>query len=996
MAKNWYIILELEFDPNPVHDLKAIEKRLDEKSKFWSSKFNDSSKGAEYRTYFDSIADIKKDMSDESTRKRLVKEACSIAYEPIDKRIKFVSRTKGNITDAEIQKIANLQKVSVDLVKRRVGELKIAIEADGSADYQKRYDEIYKKKPPNAAVFDQTKPLLKAFAPAGNLYEFLYADTTTKDPQNLPHDTLSKRAKDKKSKEFNKHDARSGSGQKLCGHCDLIFKDEPSKKVYDNYLEHNKRKTILDEVKDSSKITSKLSKDDCNEFIKQLTALSKDIKTSTEDFIAFCEIEGIIYGIEDDKSEKSAKKVVCRKGHINDVSDGRKVCFSCGEELYRIPCPKCGKINEATINVCSDGFDFIKLDKSNALCSLSEGLIDAMDFSTAEAQINDAESYWKENPRIELIRKRIKERKALIGSKPEDMRLAVEEGRYYAVKKHYDDIRKMFSEFRDMDLESEVKVALDSADEAMKKAKASKSEGDIIDYCDKAYESCKDYPGIQETIAKYPPKPPSNIEINVDEANQKNIIKWDKSLSDGMVHYTVIRKEDVSPVSVNDGKKLGRISLCEFVDTQIEPAINYFYAIFAERAGTQSKPLINKAPAINLFEVSTPTIVASDSSLEIQWGTFPIGAKVEIYKKNGSKEELIHSTTSTSYTDTSLVNENSYAYIIRLAYNIGGKIHKTKGISISGIPTQPPKPINILAIKPSGGDIFTATWENPDKADVEFYCSVKKPVFKIGDIVQLQAVEREMDKLTINKTSSCEATFKHKDNGLLYILVVTVKSGSAVIGTFARASKEESVKIQDIGTANGKIFIYLENIPSDAISFVVLYRHDRFPLDISEVDAKRRQIALRTYDVNKALVIEPLESQDYYFSVFVGFDRDGEKEYSIGTDRLFSNTAREVISYTIKVSWGNVIIDFKSNKGTLTLPDIDLMSCIGFAPTRRVNASLFHGISAQKVKSDILRIKIPIPKGTKKNTHIKLFLKDETLSSKYHLKPTERTNYKIS
>lgn len=46
MADNWYVVLELEFDP-PVEDENKILQRIDEKSKFWSTHFNDFKNGAQ-------------------------------------------------------------------------------------------------------------------------------------------------------------------------------------------------------------------------------------------------------------------------------------------------------------------------------------------------------------------------------------------------------------------------------------------------------------------------------------------------------------------------------------------------------------------------------------------------------------------------------------------------------------------------------------------------------------------------------------------------------------------------------------------------------------------------------------------------------------------------------------------------------------------------------------------------------------------------------------
>jgi hypothetical protein len=39
MTDNWYIVLELPFDPSPEHDERVIAKQIEEKRAFWSRKF---------------------------------------------------------------------------------------------------------------------------------------------------------------------------------------------------------------------------------------------------------------------------------------------------------------------------------------------------------------------------------------------------------------------------------------------------------------------------------------------------------------------------------------------------------------------------------------------------------------------------------------------------------------------------------------------------------------------------------------------------------------------------------------------------------------------------------------------------------------------------------------------------------------------------------------------------------------------------------------------
>ena len=117
MADNWYVILELGFDP-PVEDEVKIAERIDEKAKFWSTHFNDFKMGAQYRAWHQNIPQIKKDMiGPANIRKQLASDACIAVYGPVDKLLKTIGR-KGNITDSEGEKLSTKLKISVDVVKK--------------------------------------------------------------------------------------------------------------------------------------------------------------------------------------------------------------------------------------------------------------------------------------------------------------------------------------------------------------------------------------------------------------------------------------------------------------------------------------------------------------------------------------------------------------------------------------------------------------------------------------------------------------------------------------------------------------------------------------------------------------------------------------------------------------------------------------------------------------------------------------------------------------
>ena len=142
MADNWYIVLELEFDP-PVEDEIIISQKIEEKSKFWSTRFNDFKYGAQFRTWHQNIPQIKKDMLGENNiRKQLSAEACTIVYAPIDKLLKTIGR-KGSVSEEEGERLAQKLKTSIDIVKKRADKLGIKW-VKSEVNYQEVYDKYYK------------------------------------------------------------------------------------------------------------------------------------------------------------------------------------------------------------------------------------------------------------------------------------------------------------------------------------------------------------------------------------------------------------------------------------------------------------------------------------------------------------------------------------------------------------------------------------------------------------------------------------------------------------------------------------------------------------------------------------------------------------------------------------------------------------------------------------------------------------------------------------
>lgn len=1001
MADNWYVILELDFDP-PVEDEGVIAARIDEKGKFWSRNFTDFNLGPQYRTWHQNIPRIKKDMLGErNRRKELAAEACALVYGPVDKLLRTIGR-KGSVTAAEEAKLAQRLKVPVDVVKRRAKALGIQESAGDTRDWKAIYDKYYKAKPQNAAAFDGMKAMLATFQ-AENLYDFLYPGDGG-SAASLPCGTLRDRAAQRKKTEFYKHDSVSGTGSKLCGQCEVAFRDDAAKDVYDKYLEYSRRRAILEEARSIADISGELSAGQAQNFVAQLTLLFKDRGLSQDVLTAFCKTERIAMASAGGEDKSGAQVKVCRCGHINNVSDGRKVCAACGLELA-IRCPKCGTENDANIKVCRCGFRLENIDRAVALCGQAEKALDALDFPVADAHLKDADSYWPGSARVKALRERLKDYERRVGLEVGELHKAMASKRFLDARGRYQRIQKLFAGYKDEAIESRIGDAIAKAEKLFAQAKAAKGDKAVLDLCTRAYELCADLPGVRELMPA--PPPVASLAVAPDALGRVNRLSWPAG-GDSSIRYVLVRNAQGWPRNPGDGEVIYQGSGSGYGDGDIQPAVPYYYNIFAQRAGLSSAGCGNlPAEAVNLFEVSGVSLVPGDGSLSLGWMPLPKGAVAEVYQQSGTGESHLGSTAADGYLITGLANDRSYTFRVALGYQAAGEKKLTKGVAVTGTPTCPPLPVDSLRVKANQGDLFDAVWYHSGPGEVRLFGSLRKPERHMGDVIPLAALEKEMRPLRRMPLSpearaglaigEDGAGFAHSGPDVLYVTAAAVRAGSAVFGSLARAGRGETVKIKDVREVNGQVGVYIEP-PKDASGFVVLYSFERFPQGISDTQTVRKYIPLKAYQLAGGLMLDGVEARPCYLAVFAEFKRDGEKDYSAGETFLFDNSPKENITYSVTVDKklfgeSSVTLEFEAENREFTLPDIDVMSGVGNTPMFKASAQHFHSIPGQRVRGT-LKVKIPLPKGMPKDTYIKAFFADGKIQAQLRLKL--KSSYKIT
>ena len=355
---NWYEILGLEYYPAAEENEEKIKVRIEEKRKEWLRKETDPLNGTKYKNYGELLKHgvIESEMLNSAKRKELIRDAQNKLFEPIDKFLRFFEGSI--ITSEKIQEIAARIKRKEDLIKKRIEE-NGKIELYDEKIY-KNYCECINRKYEFLTVEQNLKILNKK-----NLYEFL-------DSENINAGRLDTRgiieAIKEKRKKLIKSDNETSAKKKLFTECEKIFGNSAKRNEYDEYLKYLKYievKKELEEIKSIYEITDKqISTEKSDNFnnIKNILSSEKEAKNV---FIGFCEANKISYNITNSSSGS-------QKAHENDNNDAKRL--------------------------------------SEAACDRALNAIENFRFNEAVKYLDEARNYWPENPRIEMIRKRMNEK----------------------------------------------------------------------------------------------------------------------------------------------------------------------------------------------------------------------------------------------------------------------------------------------------------------------------------------------------------------------------------------------------------------------------------------------------------------------------------------------------------------------------------------------------------------------------------------------------------
>jgi autotransporter-associated beta strand protein len=169
--------------------------------------------------------------------------------------------------------------------------------------------------------------------------------------------------------------------------------------------------------------------------------------------------------------------------------------------------------------------------------------------------------------------------------------------------------------------------------------------------------SSNSIPVVAVPIPPAPANPPSGITVTAGAGQTNNVISW--SAVPGAVGYILERA--TSP----GGPFTYVMSITEttYTDTGLSGSSAYYYSVAAVNAGgITNSTVIAGPPGIP----ATLGATAGDAQVLLNWAASP-GATSYILKRgfsSGSETTLATGITSTSYTDTNVVNGTTYYYVV--------------------------------------------------------------------------------------------------------------------------------------------------------------------------------------------------------------------------------------------------------------------------------------------------------------------------------------------
>lgn len=1001
---NFYTLLDL--DPS-VTDWPKIESAILAKRRAWALHKNQGTPAQRRRAerYLKFIPDMESLLKDAESRKLELK-----AFKQEEKRKKQEQLKQ---LDELIENIYS-QSASPELIESLIQQTGKAFSVK---DVEKRLKQkgiaIDKDLPPKAKR--PTQPKLDASVAKGirdelntlhlkSLYDFLNLDYSPKLGRRSSPKSLYNRADTiyKDLSRVGKTDADITLKMHLAGRAKSVFANSTEKDRYDNTY-------ASEALIDLDKHLEIAGHDRFLETKEIESLLKRGKRLGVVEWVAMEYIEDYAtkrkWGIQRAAEPVTIAWKIC--GYCDtlatSLSDNR--CKTCGEELTQ-PCPNCGSPTPTENSACSKcGCHTGDAPLVKSLLREGKRFNNEGEYDKAISRLNRALHYWGDWAPAIKEKKRAETKKQESYKELQNIKVMIKERKMESAESRLEQFKHKFGSSNTTSISHQISVGLNKAKAAFDSAENLRTAGHSEQAYDK-YEVSLSFstdfsPSIAAMAGSHPPAP-----TNVSASWIGNTLRftWPTVKASGKLSYVVVRKKDGVPSNRNDGDLIAETTIAQADDSDINPGIIFYYAIFSIRAKTTSKTFATSGPYLLVTDVSHIEYQSGDRQVSIKWRPPPGSSLVEVWRREGLAptrrgEGKKISVSGNTVLDPGLENERRYGYLIIARYchpEDTSRAIYSKGIRILATPVAPPDPINDLMAQRIDHTVFLSWTPITGKAHVQIRQTQSMPSFTSGQIISINDAGRFGDPIPTTTTGQTQTTLKTQ--GRVYFVPLTIIAETAVVGDPVTITTLDDVtNLRSM--QNGNSIILSWQWPLGATEVLVTYQHYRFPASPEESSAAKERITRTEYERNNHWELRSTERKKHYFTVFC--KDPAANIYSSGINLLEAMGQETTINYQVVVRKN--IITRRSREAWVELNTEGNMSLEGvlvvlkqkFPPVSKDDGLIIASVDQLTFMEGVSRIEIPKSYLNSKG-YIKLFFDDNKAVKEIRLLPSRKEKLRLN
>jgi len=697
------------------------------------------------------------------------------------------------------------------------------------------------------------------------------------------------------------------------------------------------------------------------------------------------------------KDDRPLQCSICNTSNEKNAN----ICMGCGSPLIKVKCPRCGREEKSITKICPQcGFTLADIPKAvtaleNVRAALANG-----DITGTEKFMREVNTYWRECPGAEEVRKSIEEAKKDLATVQKQIDSLEKEIRTALGQRNLYEAQRLILKLREIpqaksylvEEERDVKKNLANIQTKLAQLPALSDTAKKIDICEEIIAVAADCKEAQDALVKYPPLPPSNLSAKVNAAGSV-VLTWTSPVSRKPPTFVVVRKTNATPVSPADGQTIiDNLGNATFTDSQCEIGTIYGYAVFTKRdkvceqTGSQSQ-LVQR-----IGELADIKVLPANSSVTFSW-TKPancIGIQITRYQSGSAQGTKLPLQHETGFTDSGLINGTNYTYLFQSVFRTAeGKTIDTVGVKREDvIPNLPPPAVLDLRTTDTAGGMTIFQWTPPTRGEVLLFNLARVPDIPVGQTeadTPLKLKEKYGEPIPIVNPKQGQTQYKNTITGVRDIVPFTVHNGLATIGKPSTLLRVQDVTNLDARISGERLYISWDwQKGQDKV--LLAYRNDKQPEGVNDQNATRKFVTRQEYDRERAVVLSAENTQNFYIKVYSVVLYDGKEILSTGVE---TQTGVSEIDWKFIIRRKNYLfgiitdakiqIECRSGKG---IPDLIVRKDFNQKPLSRNFGAFVKEISRSSERIILVDIDV---EHFADNARFQLFVKDEKTVKRYAL-----------